>query len=59
MFKAIALSDNYVYFESIENPGSLLAFDASGEPRNPKEVGPGEDSAQFFVRVEVTPTLYY
>ena len=51
--KATPLSDNYIYFESIEYPGCHLGFTPDGKSRKPKEVGPAEADAQFFVRVEV------
>ena len=49
-----AMPDNYVYLESRESPGSFLAFQSNGKPRNPKEVSASDPDAQFFVRVTVS-----
>ena len=46
--------DNYVYFESVETPGSYVGFNSSGNPCRPKEVAASEDNAKFFVRAEVS-----
>ena len=53
-FDIKAMPDNYVYLESRESPGSFLAFQSNGKPRNPKEVSASDPDAQFFVRVTVS-----
>ena len=53
-FKVHVLPDSYVYFESIHQPDTFLAFQSDGNPRKPREVKPTEGDAQFFVRVEVS-----
>jgi hypothetical protein len=45
-------SNNYVYFESNENPGYFLGFNHKGEARKASEVKDHEEDAQFFVRME-------
>ena len=47
------LPDNYVMFESVESPGQYLALDSNGSCRSPVGLGPGDQDAHFFVRVEV------
>eukprot|EP00731_Ephydatia_muelleri_P018280 Em0011g320a len=46
------LPDNYVMFESVESPGQLLALTAQGVCRSPVGLGPGDQEAHFFVRVQ-------
>jgi hypothetical protein len=45
-------SNNYVYFESNENPGYFLGFNHKGEARKASEVKDHEEDVQFFVRME-------
>ena len=49
-----AYPDNYVYFESVENPGCYVGFTSRGMPRRPKEVAASEEDVKFFVRTEVS-----
>ena len=48
------MPDNYIYLESMNQPGTYLGFDVRGNPRKPRELGPTEVDAQFFVRILVS-----
>ncbi|XP_011404280.2 PREDICTED: uncharacterized protein LOC105312944 [Amphimedon queenslandica] len=49
--KVHVLPDNYIYLESLHQPGTYVGFDQRGNPRKPKELAPSEVDAQFFVRI--------
>ena len=38
----------------MNQPGTYLGFDVRGNPRKPRELGPTEVDAQFFVRILVS-----
>ena len=52
-FRVHVLPDNYVCFESVQNPGQYLNMGITGVAGDPRTMGINDMAAQFFVRIEV------